>query len=180
MTKSYCLLARKEYNQRLITTSNGTQKTEKRMRLEEIEKLVAKGESEVLEFKKSTGQLSEATKTVCALLNGRGGVVVFGVADNGDIVGQHVATKTLEDISHELSRIDPPAFPKITTIATSSNKAIMSYKLPEKRKSIAIITAHIFGRALPPRLCPVASMKDVLWRSFMLTIAGRMSLPLTG
>ena len=39
------------------------------MLLEELQKLVAKGESESLEFKKSTGQRSEAAKTVCALFN---------------------------------------------------------------------------------------------------------------
>ncbi len=40
------------------------------MLLEELQKIVAKGESESLEFKKSTGQRSEAAKTVCALFNG--------------------------------------------------------------------------------------------------------------
>ncbi|WP_255371581.1 AlbA family DNA-binding domain-containing protein [Candidatus Protochlamydia sp. W-9] len=40
------------------------------MYLEELEKLIAKGESENLELKKTTGQRGEASKTVCALLNG--------------------------------------------------------------------------------------------------------------
>lgn len=47
------------------------------MRLEELQQLVAKGESESLEFKKTTGQRSEAAKTVCAMLNGLGGFVLF-------------------------------------------------------------------------------------------------------
>ena len=47
------------------------------MRLEELQKLVAAGESENLEFKKTTGQRSEAAKTVCALLNGLRGISSF-------------------------------------------------------------------------------------------------------
>src|SRR5690349_6752965 len=89
---------------------------ETHMNLEELKKLVAKGESENLEFKKTTGQRSEAAKTVCALLNGLGGFVLFGVSDKGEILGQQVTAKTLEDISLELRKIEPPAFPEVETI----------------------------------------------------------------
>ena len=51
------------------------------MLLEELQKLVAAGESENLEFKKTTGQRIEAAKTFCALLNGLGGFLLFGVSD---------------------------------------------------------------------------------------------------
>ena len=42
-----------------------------------IEKLVAKGESKTLEFKRSTGELREALQTLCAFANGSGGKVVM-------------------------------------------------------------------------------------------------------
>lgn len=86
------------------------------MRLEKLQKLIAKGESEDLEFKKTTGQRTEAAKTVCALLNGLGGFVIFGVSDKGETIGQQVTAKTLEDIALELRRIEPPAFPEIETV----------------------------------------------------------------
>ena len=66
------------------------------MDLENLHKLVAKGESENLEFKKTTGQRTEAAKTICAFLNGLGGSALFGVSDKGQIVGQQVtASKNL-------------------------------------------------------------------------------------
>ena len=43
------------------------------MQLEKLRKLILNGESESLEFKKTTGQRTEAAKTACALLNGLGG-----------------------------------------------------------------------------------------------------------
>jgi len=42
----------------------------------DMEKLVAQGESETLEMKRSTAQLPRAGETLCAFLNGQGGMVV--------------------------------------------------------------------------------------------------------
>ncbi|WP_052236466.1 helix-turn-helix domain-containing protein [Candidatus Protochlamydia amoebophila] len=102
------------------------------MYLEELEKLIAKGESENLEFKKTTGQRGEASKTVCALLNGQGGFVFFGISDKGEIIGQDVNAKTIEDVSLELRRIEPPAFPEIETVAVGNNKAVIVIRIEGK------------------------------------------------
>ena len=64
-----------------------------------IEKLVKNGEGPCLEFKRSTGELKEALQTLCAFLNGDGGLVVVGVSPKGSIDGQQVSDKTLRDIS---------------------------------------------------------------------------------
>jgi len=48
---------------------------------EQIAALAAAGESETQEFKRSTGQRREAARTLCAMLNHRGGRVLFGRAD---------------------------------------------------------------------------------------------------
>jgi ATP-dependent DNA helicase RecG len=58
------------------------------MNVDELKLLVAKGESERLEFKKSTGELKAALGTFCGFLNGNGGRVLFGVTPGGKIVGQ--------------------------------------------------------------------------------------------
>ena len=63
---------------------------------EQIAALVAGGESEMLEFKSTTGTRREAVKTVCAFLNHRGGEVLFGVTPEGNVVGQQVGERTIE------------------------------------------------------------------------------------
>ena len=73
----------------------------------ELAAIVRSGESEQVEFKKTTGQRSDGAKTVCAMLNGQGGFVLFGVTDAGEVRGQQVSASTLEDLVHELRRIDP-------------------------------------------------------------------------
>jgi ATP-dependent DNA helicase RecG len=94
------------------------------MHLAELEVLVSAGESETLEFKRTTGQRTDAFKTVCAMLNGvQPGMVVFGVKDDGQIVGQDVAATTLEQIAAECRRIDPPAHVEVVPVPVDERRS---------------------------------------------------------
>ena len=57
------------------------------MMLDDITRLIAAGESETLELKKTTGERREAAKTVCAMLNNRGGIIFIGVTPEGVVTG---------------------------------------------------------------------------------------------
>ena len=95
------------------------------MNLKELRKLVERGETDQVEFKKSTGQRTSAAKTVCAMLNGLGGFVIFGVLDSGQIIGQQTSNRTLEDIASELRRIEPPVFPDMKTVRIDAGKSVL-------------------------------------------------------
>lgn len=75
----------------------------------QVERLVAQGESETLEFKRATGQLNRACETLCGMLNGNGGIVLVGVSDTGRIIGQQVTDHTRQELAAALRRFDPPA-----------------------------------------------------------------------
>lgn len=47
------------------------------MKRQDLEKIVRAGESETVEFKKSTAQLRRAGETLCGMLNGNGGRVLI-------------------------------------------------------------------------------------------------------
>lgn len=100
------------------------------MNLEDIRHIIARGESEILEFKKSTGQRTEASKTVCAMLNGSGGHVLFGVTNQGEIVGQQVAATTLEDLANEFRKIEPQVTPTLETVEIGNGKAVIVVTAP--------------------------------------------------
>lgn len=100
------------------------------MKLKDLENLIGEGETDRLEFKGSTGQRTRAAKTVCAMLNGLGGFVFFGVTDQGKIIGQEVSSKTLEDIANEMREIEPPAFPDMETVALPSGNAVIALRVP--------------------------------------------------
>ena len=95
------------------------------MTLEYITSLIATGESETLEFKQTTGRRREATRTMCAMLNHRGGHVLFGVTPEGKVTGQQVSDRTVEDVSEEIQRLDPPAFPAIERVPVEEGREVI-------------------------------------------------------
>ena len=92
---------------------------------DQVAALVAAGESETLEFKSTTGTRREAAQTVCAMLNQWGGYVLFGVTPHGSVVGQQVGGRTLEDVSAELQRIEPPVFPAVERVHVTADREVI-------------------------------------------------------
>ena len=93
------------------------------MNVRELETLVASGESESLELKETSNQRRETTQTLCAMLNHRGGRVVIGATAAGELRGQQVSDRTLEELAEEVQRIDPPAFPDVEVIRVSADRS---------------------------------------------------------
>lgn len=96
------------------------------MNLEEIKAIVAGGESETVEFKKSTAQLPRVGETLCAFLNRSGGILLIGVTPDGRIVGQQVSDKTRREIAAMLDQFEPTPSIEVSEIAVprSSRKVI--------------------------------------------------------
>lgn len=95
------------------------------MTADRITELVAVGESETLEFKSTTGQRTNAAKTLCAMLNQRGGIVLFGVTPEGLVSGQQVSEDTIEKVSAEIQRIEPRAFPSIERVPVAGGNEVI-------------------------------------------------------
>jgi hypothetical protein len=130
--------------------------------LDDLKALVRKGESERAEFKRSTGQRTAAAKTVCAMLNGLGGFVVFGVDDKGEIAGQQVATKTLEELSNELRRI-------------KEIKRSFLCRFPVAAVHIPSTAVPICETARPPSGCPAKNTIGGSWSGCTPPIAGKIN-----
>ena len=75
--------------------------------LEYIKALASNHEGVDVEFKETTGQLNRGMETLCGMLNGKGGIVIFGVTNEGKIVGQEVGDKTTREIGEALRKFDP-------------------------------------------------------------------------
>lgn len=90
-----------------------------------IEAWAKAGETETQEFKLTTGEKKAATQTLCAMLNHRGGRVMFGVEKSGRVAGQQVSDHTLEDLSHEFKELDPPAFPTIERVDVGGDRQVL-------------------------------------------------------
>src|SRR5579872_555152 len=95
------------------------------MNLQKIKILASRGESETLEFKKSTAQLFAAFETICAFLNGEGGVVLIGVTDDGKIIGQDVSDNTRQAIAHEIAKLEPATYIDIQYVRLKEGKTVI-------------------------------------------------------
>jgi ATP-dependent DNA helicase RecG len=83
-------------------------------------------ETETLEYKRSTGETNEALCDISAILDKHGkGEVYFGILPSGEIKGQQVSTKTLNDLSKSIgSHIEPKIYPSITKVRLNSKDCV--------------------------------------------------------
>ncbi len=95
------------------------------MTREQVAAWVSGGESETLEFKGTTSQRRAASQALCAMLNHRGGRVLFGVEAGGRVIGQQVSDHTIEEVAQELREIDPPAFPSIERVSQANGLEVL-------------------------------------------------------
>jgi ATP-dependent DNA helicase RecG len=96
------------------------------MTLAAIESWVRGGESDTLELKRTTGERREAARAICAMLNHRGGRVIFGVEPDGRMIGQMVSDRTVEEVAQELGEIEPPMFPIIERIDFTEGRQLLA------------------------------------------------------
>ncbi|MEA2082246.1 MAG: putative DNA binding domain-containing protein [Elusimicrobiota bacterium] len=100
-----------------------------------MKKSMKTNESERVEFKKSTAELKQALKTLCAFANNGEGTVYFGIDDKGKITGQEVSDNTIKRISASvLSLIEPRLYPNIY-VKKINNKDVLLVEIknsPEK------------------------------------------------
>lgn len=94
-------------------------------KLEELRRLVARGESRTLEFKRSTAELRAALHTLCAMANGQGGRVLLGVSPSGAIVGQQVSEQTMHELAAALEGFEPPLPISIERVACAEGRQVL-------------------------------------------------------
>ena len=87
----------------------------------DIQRLASEGEGKSIEFKETTGQLDRGMETLCAFLNGNGGTLLFGITDNGKIIGQDISDKTRRDIAAALLKFEP--IPELSTSFVRTQQA---------------------------------------------------------
>ena len=96
--------------------------------LKGVQDLIDAGESEVLEWKASTGQLSRAGETLCAFLNGHGGTILFGVNPDGGIRGQEVSDKTRLAVAETIRAIEPGGRIPIQEVEVADGRRLVVLK----------------------------------------------------
>lgn len=108
-------------------------------------------ESERVEFKKSTAQLSKSMDDIASILNKDGeGVLYFGIKPDGEVCGQEISEKTLNEVAENIkASIKPMIYPKIEEIEIDGKNIIrVSFSGNEKPySSYGRYFKRVFDRA---------------------------------
>ena len=111
--------------------------------------LIAQGESETLEFKRSTAELDQVVQTVAALANTRGGRVLIGVSPDGRIAGVDIGQVTLERVANRITEnTDPKIYPSLEVI-TAGERAVISITVTESDDKPHEAAGRAFKRVGP-------------------------------
>jgi ATP-dependent DNA helicase RecG len=100
-------------------------------------------ESETVEFKPSLSQMDKITESISAFSNTRGGTVIIGVSDKGDILGVDIGKNTIESLANQINQnTDPMAYPSIRVEERDKKQVVIIEVLEGKQKPVLA-----FGRA---------------------------------
>ena len=83
-------------------------------------------ENETLEFRRTTDGLDEAVCSISGMLNSHGhGTLYFGVSQDGEVVGQPVTQKTLNDIAVRIiEAVRPVIYPNVQGVSFDGVEAV--------------------------------------------------------
>ncbi len=98
------------------------------MTKEQLHKLIAQGEGQQLEFKKSVAELDRVIHTLTAFANtnSNGGCVLIGVGDKGKLKEMIIGKETVKQIANKIAdHTDPVLYPEIEVVKESGDKGII-------------------------------------------------------
>jgi len=109
-----------------------------------IKEILAKRESETLEFKE--GFDKECIETIAAFANTKGGTIFIGVADNGKIKGIQVGKRTPDDWINQIVQSIEPKITIKTERLTIEKKALIAFHISESRIKPVSFKGRYFKR----------------------------------
>ena len=112
----------------------------------DLKKLIPNAESEIIEFKKSTGEWKEIIETISAFSNTEGGKIIIGLSKTGKLLGVDIGKDTIERLTNQISQnTDPKIHPRIT-VRKIDKKSIILIEVKESSDHLVLA----FGRPYNP------------------------------
>ena len=94
---------------------------------------ILNGESETVAFKKSLSEIREIMQTLSAFANTKGGKIIIGVDDSGNITGVTIEKDTLEKLLNTITQnTNPRVYPEIFT-EKLNNKNVTVVSVSERK-----------------------------------------------
>ncbi|MDD4439636.1 MAG: putative DNA binding domain-containing protein, partial [Tissierellia bacterium] len=94
-----------------------------------LQSLLKSGESETLEFKEKFDD--RTVESAVAFANAKGGMILIGVSDKGNVTGVDIGKETLAKWANQVSdKTEPQLIPEIEVLELEG-KQVVAVKVPE-------------------------------------------------
>ena len=111
-----------------------------------INDLIKKGESETVEFKPSLSQTDKIMGCISAFSNTKGGTVVIGVTDKGEVHGVDIGKRTIENLANGIKQnIDPMVYPSIR-VEKIDDKMVVLIEIEESKQKPVLASGRAYKR----------------------------------
>ncbi len=113
------------------------------IRRHELYDLIESGEGSDVEFKRQFSSPDKIAKEIIAFANTRGGYILFGVDDDGTVVGVRSEKSELEEIEHAADfMIDPPAEIVAENVHAGHGRDIVLIRVPESKTKPHVLVEY--------------------------------------
>jgi predicted HTH transcriptional regulator len=116
------------------------------MTLQEIQRLVRRGEGEQIEFKRKVAHPNKIIREIVAFANTRGGSLLIGVDDNGSIPGVRSAEEECYGLEKAIRQWCRPAIDyEVEVVPISGQKSVIHYKIHEGQRKPHYVLRSAFS-----------------------------------
>jgi predicted HTH transcriptional regulator len=104
------------------------------MTIKELHRLIRKGESQTLDFKKTVTHLDKIAKTMVSFANTKGGVLLIGVLDDGRIIGANTSEEAYALRQSAEHYCNPPVFLTFFEVEDEYQQTVLIADIAESRQ----------------------------------------------
>lgn len=113
------------------------------MNINTLFKLVGQGEGACLDFKRDLSDKDACrslTKLMAAFANTEGGVILFGVEDNGDVIGVSDPDKIVVSLAdYARNNCQPALYPQFETLPLGDGKSVVCVSIARQQDQLCLV-----------------------------------------
>jgi len=114
--------------------------------MNDLLKLISRGENEGLELKESLRLKEEISQVVSAFSNANGGSILVGISNDGKVIGVDIGRNTIEELANYIKRnTDPAIFPSVKILDVKGKK-IIGIEVKESAEKPVFFKNHTYKR----------------------------------
>ena len=113
---------------------------------EEVRTLISQGEGQRLELKRSLAELETGVRSAGAMANTDGGNILFGVRDDGTILGVQIGAQTRERVVRGITdNTDPTLYPLVEYVDVDG-KTVIVVTMPRSEDKPHLVRGRAYKR----------------------------------